>query len=104
MQWEAGEITSMWTRWRCGTRSRSVDVIQGVQQEVTYQIFLLGHPVDFRFSFCSDQDKWMDLAPMLQKRGKLGLVGLSSEYDSSLLAIGGVSGFRQSDNLNTIER
>ena len=46
----------------------------------------------------------MDLAPMLQKRGKLGLVGLSSEYDSSLLAIGGVSGFRQSDNLNTIER
>ena len=46
------------------------------------------------------QDQWTQVAPLQQRRGKHGLV---SSQDT-LYAVGGVSGFRQSDQLNTIER
>jgi len=43
---------------------------------------------------------WVEVAPMQEARGKVGCVGA----EGNLYAVGGVSGFRETDQLNTIER
>ena len=46
-------------------------------------------------------DSWTSLAPLQERRGKLALVAAASGH---IYAVAGVSGFRQTDNLDTIER
>jgi len=46
------------------------------------------------------QDQWTQVASLHQARGKHGLVSSQDQ----IYAVGGVSGFRQSDQLDTIER
>ena len=43
-------------------------------------------------------DTWVERAPLLERRGKLGLVSLAG---GDILAVAGVSGFRQTDMLGT---
>lgn len=47
---------------------------------------------------------WSALPPLLHTRAKHGLVSVKEGGEEALLAIAGVSGFRQKDNLDSIER
>ena len=45
-------------------------------------------------------DTWRDVTPLQERRGKLGLVSTKD----GIYAVGGVSGFRLTDQLDSIER